>query len=342
LRQIFINLIGNAIKFTDQGGIIVRTRIEKGNGDTGYLFAEVEDSGPGIAEDEMDKIFSAFEQTSSGIKQGSGTGLGLALSRELAILMGGNITVKSKLGKGSVFAFQVEVKVGTTDGSKTITAKRVIGMAKGQKAFQVLVVDDNTENLSVVVSFLRLAGFETVEATNGKEAIEKFEENLPDLVLMDLRMPVMNGYEAIRQIRSTERERLVPIIAISANLLEDEEAKLQSTDIQGYIHKPFRDGELYGTIGKVLGIQYIYEEETPLPLTEYHYDDAVAAGDIANLSGDIQLKLQEAVEMADFDQMATIFESPGFDNQPLALHLIKRANNFDWEYLQKILSKTNG
>ena len=337
LRQIFINLIGNAVKFTDQGGIVVRTKVDQLNGEKSLLSVEIQDTGQGIAENELWKLFKSFEQTSSGIKQGIGTGLGLALSRELAILMGGDITVTSELGKGSVFAFQVKVIDGTTDGFITSTANRVVGMAKGQKTFQVLVVDDLAENLEVAVDFLKLAGFETVGATNGADAIEKFGKYLPDLVLMDLRMPVMNGYEAIQHIRSTEKGKLVPIVAISANLFEDEEIELQTLDIQGYIHKPFREGELFGTIGKVLDIEYLYEDEIRVPSTEPIYNDATVALDIAKLPSCLLLKLQEAVESADSDQVAAIFESTGFDNKGLAQYLITRADNFEWEYLQRIL-----
>jgi CheY-like chemotaxis protein len=147
----------------------------------------------------------------------------------------------------------------------------------------------------------------------------------------------MNGYEAIRHIRSTEKGKLVPIVAISANLFEDEKIKLQDIDIQGYIHMPFREGEFYGTIGKALGVEYLYEDEIPLPLNEYLYDDKAAARDIALLPGDILLKLRNAVGVADSDQMAAIFEGPRFDNQILAQYLIKWGDNFEWEYLQRLL-----
>ena len=341
LRQIIINLIGNAIKFTNEGSIVVRTRIEKGNSDTAYLSVEVEDTGAGIAENEKVKIFSAFEQTSSGIKQGSGTGLGLALSRELVILMGGDITVRSEQGKGSIFAFQVEVKDGTTDGIKTKTTKRVVGMAKGQKAVQVLVVDDNEENLKVAINFLKNAGLETVEATNGKEAIEKFGEYFPNLVLMDLRMPVMNGYDAVRHIRSTEIGRLVPIVAISANLFDDEEIELHSLDIQGYIRKPFTEGELFSTIGKLLGIQYIYEDGSPLLSMGYLYDDVAAVGDIAKLPDGLVVEMRGAVAVAGYDELIELIDNIVPDYQALAHYLKVLANNFDWAYLQKIFSKAN-
>ena len=215
--------------------------------------------------------------------------------------------------------------------------KRVVGLAKGQKAFQVLVVDDKEDNLTVAVNFLKLAGFETVEATNGKEAIEKFEEYVPDLVLMDMRMNVMNGYEAIQRIRTTEKGRLVPIVAISANLFEDEELKLQSLDIQGYIHKPYKDCMFYGTIGKVLGLEYLYEDEIPAPSPEYIYNDDAVAFDLAKLPVDLLFKLQKAIEIADSDRVVEILKGNFIDNQILAKYLMTMVNNFEWDYLQRIL-----
>ena len=340
LLQIFINLIGNAVKFTDKGGIVVRTKVDPINGVKNRLIVEIEDTGLGIAQDEMDKVFKTFEQTSSGIKQGSGTGLGLALCRELTILMGGNIDVASEVGKGSVFTFHVVIKGGDVVGVKTKTAKRVVGMAKGQKAVQVLVVDDKEENLKVAVNFLQLAGFETVEATNGKDAIAKFEESNPDLILMDFRMPVMDGYEAVQRIRSTEKGKLVPIVAISASMFDGEEIKIKMLDLQGFIHKPFREDEFYGTIGKVLGIQYIFEEETTLPPTDYLYDEDTASVDISKLPEGIQLNLRKAAEMADSDLMVEILNSNIIVNQELADHLMRVANNFEWDYLHRILKNT--
>jgi signal transduction histidine kinase/DNA-binding response OmpR family regulator len=340
MLQVFINLIGNAVKFTDQGGIVVRTKVEQFNGETTHLIVEVQDTGSGIAQDEMDKVFKTFEQTSSGIKQGSGTGLGLALCRELTILMGGNIAVASEVGKGSVFTFHVVIKGGDVVGVKTKTAKRVVGMAKGQKAVLVLVVDDKEENLKVAVDFLRLAGFETAEATNGKDAIAKFEESNPDLILMDFRMPVMDGYEAVQRIRSTEMGKLVPIVAISASMFDGEEIKIKMLDLQGFIHKPFREDEFYGTIGKVLGIQYFFEEETTLTPTDYLYDEDTASVDISKLPEGIQLNLRKAAEMADSDLMVEILNSNIIVNQELANHLMRVANNFEWDYLHRILKNT--
>ena len=339
LRQIFINLIGNAIKFTKKGSIIVRTSVAKVKEDKILLIVDIIDTGSGIAENELDKLFKNFEQTTSGIKQGTGTGLGLALSRELAILMGGNITVTSEVGKGSVFTCHIEIKHGMEEVTETKSNRRIIGIEKSQKTYRILVVDDKEENLKVAVNLLRLVGFETNEAVNGEEALLKFEQWNPDLILMDLRMPVMDGYEATRRIKSTDKGKQTPIVALSASMFEEENKKRESLGLQGYIRKPYTENELFGTIGKVLGIQYLYEDETPISSTKYIYDEVAIAGDIAKLPANIISKMRKAVAVADSDALIELVNGTEQANSELAQLLISVANNFDWGYLQRLFSK---
>lgn len=175
------------------------------------------------------------------------------MSRELAVILGGNITVTSEIGKGSIFTFHVEIKQGNPEAIEKNTLKRVIGIEKQKDAFRILVVDDKDENLRVAIDLLTLVGFETCEAINGVDAIEKFEEWNPHLILMDMRMPVMDGYEATRKIKSTEKGKQTPIVALTASAFEDERKKMQ-----GYIQKPFRENELFGTLGKILDLKYIF------------------------------------------------------------------------------------
>ena len=149
--------------------------------------------------------------------------------------MGGNISVSSEVGKGSVFTFNVEIKEGSSEIFEQNPAKRVISLVKNQKKHLVMVVDDNIENLQIVVMLLKMVGFETLEATNGKDAIEKFEQWSPDLILMDLRMPVMDGYEATRHIKLTDKGIHTPVIAITANILEEDRNRIETIGIQGFI-----------------------------------------------------------------------------------------------------------
>ncbi len=339
LRQIFINLIGNAVKFTEQGGIAVRARVDKVNEDTSSLLVEVQDSGLGISEDELVKLFKNFEQTSTGIKKGSGTGLGLALSRELARLMGGDITVSSQVGKGTVFSFWVEVKEGKFESTSTNSSKHVICIDKGRENYRILCVDDKEENLKVVVNLLNEVGFETDEAVNGEEAIAKFEQWSPHLILMDMRMPVMDGYEATRLIKLTEKGKHTPIVALTASSFEEERKKMAVLGMQGYIRKPFRENELFDTIAKILDVKYIYKEETLSDQEEYLNDDEAISEGIAKLPDNILLKMLDALTLADLDLLIELINSIETDNPALARQLKMLANNYDYDHLQLILNQ---
>jgi PAS domain S-box-containing protein len=339
LRRILINLIGNAIKFTDEGGVAVRTRVDQIDQQKSRLIVEIQDSGPGIPEDEINKLFQYFVQTSSGINKSSGSGLGLALSRELAILMGGDITITSEVGKGSVFTFSVEIEVGKAEAVKDLASKRVIGYNKIKEAYRILVVDDVEENLQIVVNLLNMVGFETKAAVNGVDAIAKFEEWNPDLILMDLRMPVMDGYEASRRIRSAENGKNTPIIALTASSFEDERRKIMGQGLQGHIRKPFRESDLFGTIGNILEIQYIYENENLLDIDHYDVDDNSITADISKLPDELVLKMLNAVAVADLDLLIELINKIEAGNSGLSRHLLGLANNFDFDYLKKILNK---
>jgi signal transduction histidine kinase/CheY-like chemotaxis protein len=338
LRQIFVNLIGNAIKFTEEGGIAVRTRSDIIDEGKSRLIVEIQDSGPGIAENELDKLFKHFEQTSSGINKGSGTGLGLALSREIAILMGGDITVSSEPGKGSVFTFYVEIQDGNKEAIETNIIKRVIGIAEPKTVHKILVVDDKDENLKVVVSLLKLVGFDTKEAVNGLDAIEKLDEWNPHLVLMDMRMPVMDGYEATRLIKETEKGKRTPIVALTASAFEDERRKMEILGMHGYIRKPFRENELFSTIARILAIEYIYEEEAPVTEDKYLDNDELVAEDIAKLPKDLISQMNDALAVADLDLLIDLIESIDGDNARIGEKLLNLAKNYEYDNLQQLLN----
>jgi two-component system, sensor histidine kinase and response regulator len=337
LRQIFVNLIGNAIKFTEKGGVAVRTKTDTLDGDTSRLTVEIQDSGPGIPEDELDKLFKQFEQTSLGINNGSGTGLGLALSRELAIILGGDITVTSKMGKGSIFTFQVEIKQGNAEAIKQNTSKRVIGIEKGKDSCRILVVDDKIENLRVAIDLLKLVGFETSEAINGVEAIAKFELWNPNLILMDMRMPVMDGYEATRRIKSTEKGKQTPIVALTASAFEYERKIIESLGIQGYIRKPFRENEFFDTLAKILDIKYIYEDESPVKVQSDEYGKLVGST-ISQLPLDLITQMKDALAVADIDLFIELIDQINPENVEIAQQLLIYAKNYDYKNLQQLLN----
>jgi CheY-like chemotaxis protein len=343
LRQILINLIGNAMKFTDKGRISVRAGLDRTHVIKSMLTIEVQDSGAGISEHEIGNLFRQFEQASEGIKQNNGTGLGLALSRELAILMGGNITVTSKEGEGSVFTIRVEIKEGKPEAGEDHISKQVIGIDNPMDTYRILVVDDKEENLKVVVDFLHWAGFETQEAENGEKAIARFEQWNPHLILMDIRMPVMDGYEAIRRIRSSEKGKHTPMIVLTAGQPEVDGARFTELNIQSYIRKPFRESELFDTIGKILGIQYIYEEDFIFGASSRHLNSPEnVAEDLAKLPEKLIAQMKDAIGKADLNLLIELIKQFESDNPELAKHLLIYANNFDYGYLNQIMKKEGG
>lgn len=338
LRQIFINIIGNAVKFTDKGGVDVHVEIVKRKDKAERLVVAVKDTGPGIDKNEINTLFQHFVQTSAGIKKGTGTGLGLVLSRELAVLMGGNITVQSKPGKGSVFTFEVDIQESHNLREQSVNIKRVIGIENEGKTYKVLVVDDKEENLKVVLSILKVAGFVTNGAANGEEALAKFREWKPDLILMDMLMPVMDGYEALRIIKLTREGKNTPVIALTASAFEEEKGRANMADLQGYIRKPFRENDLFSTIGKVLGIKYVYEDDNTAEYESLYIKDSFGE-DIADVDVNILKQMSDAIDVADMDNLIKLIKKIEPVKPELSRHLLALAKDYGYDKLRLILRK---
>jgi PAS domain S-box-containing protein len=336
LRQLFVNIIGNAIKFTEEGGVAVRSRVDRVGGKS-FLFVEVQDSGPGIDKSEFEKLFRHFEQTNSGIKKGSGTGLGLALSKELALLMGGDVTVKSEPGVGSIFTFSIEIKDGKEEDVERKNSNRIKGIVDGDSKYRILVVDDKRENLMVAVNLLKLIGFITYEAVDGLDAIEKFKECKPHLILMDMRMPVMDGYESTRIIKSMEQGAKTPIVALTASTFEEERERIESLNMQGYVRKPFRENDLLLTMGKILGIEYIYEEEDNKSKDISLEKSTDINENLENLSENTVSDIINAVSVADIDKLLSIISEIELYNPSLSELLGKYAASYDYNKIEDLL-----
>jgi len=258
LRQVLINLVGNAIKFTHEGGIAVRAGYVNNQ-----LHFEIEDTGDGIAPHEIPTLFEAFVQTASGKQSKSdGTGLGLPLSRQFVRLMGGEITVMSEAGKGSIFKFNVNAAlVDASDIEVTKRARRAIGLVPGQISYRILIVDDKFENRHLLGKLLKSVGFEVAEVENGQEAIAKWETWEPHLIWMDMRMPVMDGYEATKRIKATTKGQATVIIALTASVFEHERNIITSIGCDGYVAKPFREADIFDTMTTHLGVQFVYDDQ---------------------------------------------------------------------------------
>ncbi len=271
LLQVLINLLENAIKFTEKGLVILRVKsspfledqtVETADSKLEISF-EVEDTGMGIKPEEIKDLFNVFMQTESGKKSQQGTGLGLAISQKIVQMLGGNITVNSRLGQGSLFQFTILTTLG--EYSETLqrqTLGKVIGLLPNQPAYKILVVDEILENRLLVKQLLNFIGFEVFEAENGLEAIQVWEQYQPDLIWMDMRMPVMDGYTATRKIKARPQGKNTVIIALTASTLQDKEHIIFEAGCDDIMRKPFQEAELFGKIAKYLGTQYIYENES--------------------------------------------------------------------------------
>ncbi|MDX2242719.1 MAG: GAF domain-containing protein [Leptolyngbyaceae cyanobacterium bins.302] len=271
LRQVLLNLLGNAVKFTAQGSVTLRVRRSDKGAETDSctgcrLQFEIEDTGVGIAQNELSDLFGAFQQTHSGRTSQEGTGLGLRISQRFVQLMGGEITVQSELHQGSCFSFHIQVNCIPTDAATTTcpSHNRVVGIAPGQIAYRILIAEDNATNRLLLNTLLIRLGFEVKEARNGEIAIDLWRQWQPHLIFMDMHMPVLNGYEATKQIRDQEREISHPhlptkIIALTASAFVEQRQASLEVGCNDFVSKPFRRDELLEVLSKHLGVQYLYE-----------------------------------------------------------------------------------
>ena len=340
IRQILQNLLSNAFKFTEKGGVAMRVVVQPGvDGDgSDRLVAEVEDSGPGIAPEEMGKLFKVFEQTETGRKSKAGTGLGLAISKKFAEMMGGTLEAESRLGRGSTFRLEIPVREGT-DRGQAPQPRRVVGLEAGQPLWRVLVVDDNPENRSYLETLLTIVGFEARSVVDGAQGVDAFAEYQPHLILMDLRMPVMEGPEAIRRIRSMPGGDKVKIIAISASSFKEDQKKALKVGADEFVSKPFREETLFERIEALLGAKFQREgmkgsanSGIPEPPPEDLEKERVA-----RLPADLRDQLRQALLVADLDAALAVLGKMSQHDAGAAAALRNLAGKFNYQRIIELL-----
>ncbi|MCU0497656.1 MAG: ATP-binding protein [Anaerolineae bacterium] len=334
LRQIIINLLGNAIKFTEEGGVVLRARQREDQ----HLEFEISDTGQGISSIEMDKLFKPFVQTESGVKSQEGTGLGLAISRQFVQMMGGDIRVSSTVGQGTTFAFDINADQATAaDLSTKEQQRRVIGVSPDDpRDYRILVVDDKRENRQLMVERLSHVGLAVREAANGEEAIQVWEAWEPQLIWMDMRMPVMDGYEATRRIRGTVKGQSTVIIALTASAFEHEQAIVLSVGCDDFVRKPARESVIMEKMVEHLGIQFIYEEVDSAPKLE----DVVLTRETLNvLSADQLTRLAQAANTVDLDLAETLVSELRATHPTIAKALHELVANYRFDQLQTLLQE---
>ncbi|MBE9129575.1 response regulator, partial [Coleofasciculus sp. LEGE 07081] len=298
------------------------------------LIFEIEDTGPGIAPEEISTLFEAFVQTETGRQSLEGTGLGLPISRQFVQLMGGDITVSSTVGKGSVFKFDVEVeRIGASEIETTQPTYRVIGLEPGQPDYRILVVDDRLESRLLLTKLLTSVGFSVQEAVNGQEAINLWSSWHPHLIWMDMRMPVMDGYEATKRIKAHLKGQATIILALTASAFEEERSIVLSAGCDDFVRKPFREGVIFEKMAQYLGVRYVCEDrEQPLVVSRQPHA-RTQGGELNTLSllvmpaGWVD-ELYRAADAIDNEQMFQLIEQIPAEHTPLAHALTDLVNNF--------------
>lgn len=259
LRQVLINLLSNAIKFTETGGVQFTVTVLEKSTLTTKIRCQVSDTGIGISQAQIEKIFLPFEQAGDTHKQSEGTGLGLAISQKIVKLMGSKIQVKSELNQGSSFWMDLDLQesLDWMQSARMIADDKIVGIANGKR--KLLIVDDKWENRSVIVNLLQEIGFEIAEATNGEQALEKACQFLPDLIITDLTMPVMDGFELTRRLRMLPEFENLTIIVSSASVFESDEHKSIGVGADDFLPKPVQMEDLFLKLQQYLQVEWIYE-----------------------------------------------------------------------------------
>ena len=302
------------------------------------LHFEVEDTGPGIHSEEMGGLFEPFIQTSEGVRSVEGTGLGLPISKRLVELMGGDLTVTSTIGKGSLFRFQIAVEPADNATVQKVRSRRAIGMAPGQPVYRILIAEDRETNRLLLMKILRPFDFELREASNGRDAIALWEEWEPHLIFMDMQMPVMNGHEATKHIKATTRGQATVIIALTASAFEDQRNLILSEGCDDFIRKPFREHEIFEKIEHHLGVQFVYEDlGEPGPGGEQRKRVELRREQLERLPVQWREQLTMATVRGDIDTMIELVEEIRIDHSEVAENLSLLAHEYNYEAILELI-----
>jgi signal transduction histidine kinase/CheY-like chemotaxis protein len=318
LRQSLINLISNAIKYTDQGQVILHLNVRPDEDlQRLWLTCVVEDTGIGIAPKHQSDIFDPFIQVSQHTLQ-KGTGLGLTITRRYVELMGGDIRVESAPGQGS--HFRIEIPVRRVDAASIDSANRhptpVIGLAPGQPEFRILIVEDQQENWLLLQRLLESVGFTVRVAENGLLGVEAFQAWHPHFIWMDVRMPVMDGLEAARRIRTLEGGDTVKIAALTASVFKEERDRIVAAGMDDFIRKPYQLEEIFDCLTRHLGVHFLHAQPaTPTAFSASITDRSLEA--LVTLPTELRQQLHGALVNLDTVQVNEVIRRIAEQNPAL-------------------------
>ena len=339
IRQVLVNLLGNAIKFTERGWIILRVLAGHREGHKQQLIFEVEDSGCGIEPEALKSIFLPFQQAQAGAAATVGTGLGLAVSRKFARQLGGDLSVTSTLGSGSCFRFSCQVGLTTLSGANPAVTSRVTYIA-GPRRPRLLIADDYRDNLIPLAQLLESLGFQIETATSGRAAVASVERAAPDLLLLDWRMPDLDGIGVITQLRQQSVTAALPIVVISASVLPEQQAEVLAAGADAFLRKPFREAALLDTIAQLLDLDYHYQgDQAPTDERIPILNDLASA--IDQLPVAIRQQLHDALMDGRIDQQDRILRQIATLQPTLFSPLRELLDNFAYDALLPLLTVAN-
>ncbi len=337
LRQVLINLLGNAVKFTEKGHVLLKVYPGQAYH---KLFFNITDSGPGIFEEEQSLLFNAFFRSTHDYKNQEGTGLGLAISRRFVELMGGEITVESQVGQGAVFKFDIQIKPADKTAIKhQPKAKPVIGLEPGQPVYRILVVEDKEESRILLYELLTSVGFDVKTAADGMKAVLLFETWQPHLIYMDMRMPVMDGYEATHQIRQKQNGADTKIIALTASAFDQDRSEIFLAGCNEIISKPFQDQEIFESIRKYLNLRYIYGEQSSSDAALNSCELTIT--DLQKLPVSWKKEFCREVREGDQEAILSCLQQIQSDYPNMARLLVEMVENFQFDKLMDLIEQLN-
>jgi signal transduction histidine kinase/CheY-like chemotaxis protein len=354
LRQVLINLLGNAVKFTDEGSVTLRAGWANGR-----AAFEVEDTGRGVGETELAALFEPFVQTKSGRDAKEGTGLGLAISRQIVRLMGGDIMVHSLAGRGTAFYFEIDLPVSERRDDRPF-APRVRSLAPGLRPPRILIADDVAENRLLLMRMLSSVGFEVREVSNGREAVAAWETWRPHLIVMDMRMPVMDGWEATRRIRAEEMmneekqkrnasgihhssfiiHHSTKIVALTAFAFDHERESILASGADEFLTKPFRERALFDVLAKQLNVRFVFDDAgEPVASPSRSDDEVLTAERLEALPRECLQALREGGVAGDVEVAARVANGIRDFDEPLANALLARLRSYRIDELFDLLTR---
>jgi CheY-like chemotaxis protein/anti-sigma regulatory factor (Ser/Thr protein kinase) len=340
LRQVLINLLGNAVKFTEKGDVWLRARSQRMAGpDMAMLQFEVQDSGPGIPQERLEEVFEIFVRFDHSHTMEKGTGLGLAISKTLVDMMNGEITIESEPGQGSLFKVKIPlqmVEAGTAIPGKAPVAE-AIGLQANQPDWRLLVVDDNLENRVLLTTLLTNIGCNVKEAKNGEQAISIFQEWHPHFIWMDMRMPVMDGFAATRKIRTLQGGDAVKIVAVTASVLEERHDEILACGCDEVVRKPFKDHEIFDSMSRHLGIKYLYQDSGAKAVQQQGIN--LTAEMLAELPPELLQDLGETTLVLNMEAILEVIERIAEHTPDTAENLRALVQNFQIDRIRELLGE---